>query len=1016
MNDINIYKTQGNSLFLSTNFFCFTAMDQMRRYMFIMIFLQIVIIMLITCYFSLAFNNNTMTISNNKKRAEDLNDIQNKSKASNGTPEQKVKNQNDSTVLLHLKDNQFNSDEKTKHSSIRNNSTTHGNKTFSKDMSTVQSGNKTVCAFSFDKNNLTSARNNLSRPYYLFYVNLNIQDLNLTLEQKDQSMHWQYIRKKEQFLVQLPVDFDLLTYNLLVIDKEQTTLNINVVYNHSTCAYSFQDQLESIRLLLWNELFDHNTSFYLCNRHFVDNAAREFLYNFTTIWVGYDLNCSEVSSKGGFNYILLTKDHLPLVIPLFCYFLSLQFVWIFALLDFKTDPATIHTDLDKNIINIEPCSKSIQDDQNLSYNRKDRPYGLKRFVVKILYGKYCSPMPFTINPGIRLLSLLWFFILLPFGVYRTINRYTLSNDIYKNYCQVVRTSEPMFRPKCKSSEKLYYVIAIMDMLYAAIFPLVYIIVGNISYKFFLTNYSRTCCFLPENEEDQELITKSNRVSDRINFFNYQFCKYISIEYLCKKISCNECSDDSVKLTLCKAFACVLTFFFSFVYCFFPIIPFSCCTHVQFWEHEQQSTQTNPSNEETRQANISNASTSQSHSRSRTIHTSSGTTIQQTGSSGSNMITTTTSSSNGSTIIILTVPNICLTNPSSSVDTNLTNISTSISNTNQTDATIDSTNGSINSPYQSSNPTDPGPSIIPMNPNNPTNGIPDSTNQNTTSQNQRTDSTNQSAHPADSDTNPRNPTTNQNNQIWKILKVIIIFLCHLICIIIGQYFFCLRPIISTFTFIFRSFTYFVFVVLVVRTHILNYTILIVTTLTYFFKYLHEIVNMNAEILKYIFFINDERRRSNSDRANNETGDHTKIKYIDEEMFDFIYQRLLFVRKRLHFMFQKMVIVFMYLFITIETFITNKESLTGPSFQHIVEFLLIIIGPYAISLFLKINKDDFLTDNNKTEIEKEYTCYETTGRRINEQNARDLPTDDVIQTPSLGPVNELLPVASTDQQNT
>lgn len=57
--------------------------------------------------------------------------------------------------------------------------------------------------------------------------------------------------------------------------------------------------------------------------------------------------------------------------------------------------------------------------------------------------------------------------------------------------------------------------------------------------------------------------------------------------------------------------------------------------------------------------------------------------------------------------------------------------------------------------------------------------------------------------------------------------------------------------------------------------------------YFFKYFYEIVNMNVEILKYIFFINDERCCSNFDRVNNEIGDYIKIKYIDEEMFDYIY---------------------------------------------------------------------------------------------------------------------------------
>lgn len=64
---------------------------------------------------------------------------------------------------------------------------------------------------------------------------------------------------------------------------------------------------------------------------------------------------------------------------------------------------------------------------------------------------------------------------------------------------------------------------------------------------------------------------------------------------------------------------------------------------------------------------------------------------------------------------------------------------------------------------------------------------------------------------------------------------------------------------------------------------------------------------------------------------------------------------------------MFIVFMYIFITIETLITYPKSLDG-SFQDIVGFLLLIIGPYAISLFFKANQENFLSDENKREIVK------------------------------------------------
>lgn len=55
--------------------------------------------------------------------------------------------------------------------------------------------------------------------------------------------------------------------------------------------------------------------------------------------------------------------------------------------------------------------------------------------------------------------------------------------------------------------------------------------------------------------------------------------------------------------------------------------------------------------------------------------------------------------------------------------------------------------------------------------------------------------------------------------------------------------------------------------------------------------------------------------------------------------------------------------MYLFITIESFITNQKSLTVISFQDILKFLLIIIGPYTILFFLKQIKTIFLPSKTR-----------------------------------------------------
>lgn len=765
-------------------------------------------------------------------------------------------------------------------------------------LSIAQKVNKTQCTFFFDQKSIMEAKKNLTKSYFLFYINLTINDINylhLNETEQDQLIHWQYVRKSEKFLVQLPVDFDLLTYNLLVFDKEETVLNIKVDYNHSTCTPKFNDQVESIRLLLWNELFDHNTTYYLCNRNFTNSTERNALYYITTIWVGYDLSCSKVSTDGSIETTSLKKDHLPLVTPFFCYFLSLQFVWIFALLDLKnnSDCKSSDTQSDINEIKTALCPKSTQIDQKPSYREKDRPYGIKRFLYKIIYStcactctKCNCECGFFNQPVIRLLFILYLTILFPFGLYRTLGRQRILGYMYNNYVTVVRPSEPIFEPICKSKEwcKLNF-----DIVYATVFPFIYIILGYISYKLFLTIHIKTCCCFPEIDGDEKVIRKSKGVSDRFAFWYYQLCMILSKEgckpdrlkcVCCAASCCNDCS-------ICRYFVWLCMFISNFIFCLFPIIPFSFCKHINFCPVDRCCDGKNVNNRKSKGNQFKNQAYNS---------------IEDEENNGME---------------------------------------------------------NISSPEVGSSEIESG----------------------------RADTEKRD--------NTKNGYCTGTCIVWWLLQVI--------CIFPLTYMIYLRPIISTFTFLLRSFTYFVFVALPMRAHMLRYTMLIVTTITYFGKYFHEIVNMNADILNHLFTCGCEGETQNSNGS---------TQFIDEELFDYVYKRLMFVRKKLYFMFLKMIVVFMYLFITIETFITNKSSLTGSSFKDILEFLLIIIGPYAISLFLKVNKEDFLTEENKTEIKNEYTYFMSDKKVDNETKVKtqigstsqnQLPVPDSTSTSSSADTN-------------
>lgn len=72
-------------------------------------------------------------------------------------------------------------------------------------------------------------------------------------------------------------------------------------------------------------------------------------------------------------------------------------------------------------------------------------------------------------------------------------------------------------------------------------------------------------------------------------------------------------------------------------------------------------------------------------------------------------------------------------------------------------------------------------------------------------------------------------------------------------------------------------------------------LIGTTVTYFVKYFHEFINMNSDILKYLFTCEEESLLDGY-KNNFYTNKNTEVNSIREEMFDYVYEQLLFVKKK------------------------------------------------------------------------------------------------------------------------
>lgn len=451
-------------------------------------------------------------------------------------------------------------------SMIKRNSSAFGHKTMTP-----------VCWYYFDQKSFIKAKEELSkkRSFYLFYINVEGDAFNnFSSIERDDLLHWQYVSKEEKFLVQLPVDFDMISFGLLNFDHEQTALSIRLIFNNTCCIENSSDAMLSIRSLLWNDLFNNNTDFYLCNRHYEEERGRFWLYAITTIWIGYDLSCSDILEDVGIREFPLVKDEFPIIPPIFCYLMSLQFVWIFVLLDIKiVNQESLKTQCVSEPNNQNQHGRQLAKSQRPYdfYKNHDRPYGIKRFIIKLLYYKPLSvpakqniffqylirflfPKPLT-----RFIFLVWLTILLPFGLYRTCDRYKLGKTTYYDYLDVVLPSEPIVYILGKCFSLSEDTVVCLDKVYAVAFPLSLIWFFRKPLKIFKL-FQRFCsCHSYTEIEDENASKEDTKFRELFISPCSSFCEIVCCKHCKANISC--------MWNICLPVY--------FVLCLFPVIPFCC---------------------------------------------------------------------------------------------------------------------------------------------------------------------------------------------------------------------------------------------------------------------------------------------------------------------------------------------------------------------------------------------------------------------------------------------------------
>ncbi|XP_061177213.1 uncharacterized protein LOC133185941 [Saccostrea echinata] len=331
---------------------------------------------------------------------------------------------------------------------------------------------------------------------------------------KNRLLEWQYIRKGDYLLNILPVDFDIVTFNMLEFLNEESNVELqplSIQDENRTCDLKDDfTTIVNIYSYLWH--LTHNTSneFIICHQKFDDQEFKDVLYYFTTIWIGYDFLCYEPNLKSFKNPGVSSKTQ-SLLSPLLSFFLALEFIWIFKLIEIhEVQKAKDSDDLlaendekatkGKTITIQETSAGKITKRQfsaspkcSCYYFPDERPYGFHRFVKKIFHSKITphrckcdfhtsginrkpvSKSVFTeiINlPSVRLILLLYIFILLPVAIYRTLGRKVLADREYGDYRHVVRASEPM----CNSINNNDNIVLQCDWMFAVFGSLIGVVI------------------------------------------------------------------------------------------------------------------------------------------------------------------------------------------------------------------------------------------------------------------------------------------------------------------------------------------------------------------------------------------------------------------------------------------------------------------------------------------------------------------------------------------------------------
>lgn len=232
----------------------------------------------------------------------------------------------------------------------------------------------TSCSFSINNSTEKKSEFNtfINSGIKMVYVNILFLDDELytnkskyDIKLENGLLRWIWTKNDMSFLLTFTEDIHAVSFNLLkgtYIDD--ITINVNI--SPSECVFVYQNDTKSIFNLIHDDFMQNISDWQLCHRYFENQHWKVTLFNLTSYWLGYDMECFKPSCRTQISNceLIIEKSFINYVII------------VFIILIFLYSPVLFYFFPEKVLMSNIKCRLE-------NYNSFDLPYSISRLFLNL---------------------------------------------------------------------------------------------------------------------------------------------------------------------------------------------------------------------------------------------------------------------------------------------------------------------------------------------------------------------------------------------------------------------------------------------------------------------------------------------------------------------------------------------------------------------------------------------------------------------------------------------------------